>query len=105
MSAWQTVLPLNIMLLPLQASGTQTIEEDAHDPLFSPNTLKNVAIFPVSLIQLLNFITRQALSTVDNAINQKKTAALVFLVFALQENEHTECLFLNTFLCVQTLDF
>lgn len=86
MSAWQTVLPLNIMLLPLQASGTQTTEEDAHDPLFSPNTLKNVAIFPVSLIQLLNFITRQVLPTVGNAINQRKTAALVF---ALQEMEHT----------------
>lgn len=48
------------MLLPLQASVTQTIEEDSHDPLFSTNTQKNVAIFYVSLIKLFNLITKVA---------------------------------------------
>lgn len=43
------VLPVNIMRLPLLASVTQTIEEDTHDPYFSPNAQRHAAIFRTSL--------------------------------------------------------
>lgn len=43
---WQSRLhgklsPVNIMRLPLPASVTQTIEEDTHDPVFSPKAQRN----------------------------------------------------------------